>query len=124
MGWMSTTNHGEVTRVRRYSQCLEAKLAPAVIVDGKPVSWQRIVTNLNMVEKVTEWRGLTREAAIGSDGNGGLCNTKGSGVTTQIASGGGTWESASHSTDAAKANAADGWTVTFTEKTSSLSGNN
>ena len=120
MGWKTTTNHGFVTRVRRYSQCLEAKLVPAVLVDGKPVSWRRSIVNLNSVEKTTETRGLSRSTAIGNDGNGGLCATLGSGITTEVASGGGTFESYSKSTEAYMANPADGWNVACTEKSSTL----
>ena len=120
MGWKNTTTHGFVTRVRRYSQCLEAKLVPAVLVDGKPVSWRRSIVNLNSVEKTTETRGLTRATAVGSDGNGGLCATLGSSITTEVLSGGETFESASSSTEAYMANPADGWTVAHTQKTSSL----
>ena len=120
MGWKTTTTHGFVTRVRRYSQCLEAKLVPAVLVDGKPVSWRRSIVNLDSVEKTTETRGLTRAAAVGSDGNGGLCATLGSDITTEVATGGGTFESYSKSTEAYMANPADGWTVACTTKESSL----
>ena len=58
----ATGDRGIVSK-RNYKTLLQAQVVPAVTVDGKPVSWKRIVAIGNVTETVREIVGLSESDA-------------------------------------------------------------
>lgn len=58
----ATGDRGIVSK-RSYKTLLQAQVVPAVTVDGKPVSWKRIVAIGNVTETVREIVGLSESDA-------------------------------------------------------------
>ena len=61
-----TGDRGIVNK-RSYKTLLQAQVVPAVTVDGKPVSWKRIVAIGNVTETVREIVGLSESDAMSTD---------------------------------------------------------
>lgn len=125
MGWIDSADAipagaTVTTSVRRYSQCLESKLVPAVLVGGKPVSWLRQTVTLNTVETVTEVRGLGEAAAraLANTAPGNPSDPWSAYVTMS-----GTeppFETASRTVEARRVGESGLWRVEKTEKASSV----
>lgn len=96
-----------------YTQSLESERVPAMIINEQVTSWRWIHANLNTTETVTEYRGLTEAFA----------KTFTDCSATRVIPGNGSfqYESYSKKTSCRRANEAGGWTVTVTEKNTTIS---
>ena len=104
MAWLNTPADPILVSDEEYYQSVAIEKVPTLIMDGKPTSWRLIAHTLRCRDRVEEYRGLTKVAALAIGGE----------TVKQAGNANYSFDYYSVKISRRRANESDGWIVTKT----------